>query len=355
MAGKTLWSAVGFIHQAVGTGTMTRDLRLGCKDYPWIEPLMHGEVEPPGIDLTVVDDLISPQYFERMLEGEAFDVAELSLGTYLAAMERPEYDVTAIPVFPHRRFRHAFLYIRKGSAFETPEDLHGASIGMPNWKFSAGLWLRGILADRHGLDLQSVDWRIGGPEVIPPDVGEAYSVSELPPHPAAKSGRENPIEEGGTGSLRAIERLLSSGQLDAVITPTEYRNDDLERLFDDPFGMERDYYRETGIFPIMHVLALDTEIATDGLPQRLYEAFDEALEAKLAEIREPGWFKRSPFVWSLEALESEAAFFEENPWEYGLTEDNRKTLRTAIRYATEQGIVDEAYAVEDLFVDGIGH
>lgn len=342
---------------------MTIELSLGCKRYPWIEPLIRGDVEPTGIDLTVIHDYISPEYFTRMLDHQEFDAAELSLGAYLAAMERPEYDLTAIPVFPHRRFRHSFLYVRKGAPFETPSDLNGRSIGMTNWQSAVGLWVRGTLQERHGLDLASVDWRTTSPEVVPMETSETYSVSDVPPRRGASASTggaqgapDEPIEEGGTGALRTLERRLVTGELDAVITPTEFRNDDVERIFSNPFDVERAYYEETGIFPINHLIVVRDDYLDDHpwAANKLYEAFDDALEETVAEFREPGWFKRSPLVWSLESVEEQLAVFDDSPWEYGLTDRNRTALEKAVQYATDHEIIEDEYAIEDLFVNDVG-
>ncbi|MFB6150761.1 MAG: 4,5-dihydroxyphthalate decarboxylase [Haloarculaceae archaeon] len=330
---------------------MTIELSLGCKSYPWIEPLIDGDVSPTGVDLTVVDGYVSPDYFSRLLRHGDFDAAELSLGSYLAAMDSPEeYGVSAIPVFPHRRFRHSFLYVRAGSEYERPSDLNGATVGMPNWQFAAGLWLRGILGERHGLDLRSVEWKTAGSEIVPLDLGSEFDVTGI------EMDYDDPVEAGGTGALKTVERLLADGEIDAAITPTEYRSDGVERLFDDPFDREREYYRETGVFPIMHLIAVDDDVLDDHpwVANELYEAFVEAEGQRTSEYTMPGWFKRSPLVWSLEALEDQFALFDGDPWEFGLTPDNRRTLETAVRYAADQDLVDEPYDVEDLFVDGVG-
>lgn len=321
---------------------MPIELSLGCKRYPWVEPLIDGTVEPTGVDLTAVDDLISPEYYVRTLHREEFDVAELSLGAYLAAVDGPEeYPVTAIPAFPMRRFRHSYLYVRSGSDVETPRDLHGRSVGMINWQFTGGLWARGVLADRYGLDLESVDWRVSRPEYVPIDVPDRYDVSPL------GAGSE------GSGTIRALERQLTEGEVDAVITPTEFRAEGVERLFPDAFERERVYYRETGIFPIHHVVAIHDRVRENHpwAPTEIYEAFVEALETWWDGFTRRGQTKQSPFAWGLEAFEVQRRVFDGNPWEHGLTDRNRANLNQAIEYATEQGVIDDQYAVEELFLD----
>lgn len=326
---------------------MSTSLRLGCKAYPWIRPLVDGTVDPEGIDLHVEDGHISPVYYSGVLDDDTFDVAELSLGAYLASLDHGEdYGVTAIPVFPHRCFRQSFCYVERGSGYDDPGDLNGGAIGMINWQFTGGVWLRGILGERHGLDLQSVEWHASRPEYVPVDRPEEYDVLTI----------QRDASGEGESTFPVLEEMLADGSLDAVITPTEFRSDRVERLFADPFERERQYYEETGLFPIHHVIVIREEVvdAHPQVPERLYEAFEAALQRHAAAVEEPGWFKQSPLVWSLRVLEQQRSVFDGNPQSYGLDEDNRRNLQKAIEYATDQGVIDERPAVADLFLDGVG-
>jgi 4,5-dihydroxyphthalate decarboxylase len=321
------------------------DASLGCKEYPWVRPLLDGDVTPTGVDLTVVDDYINPQYYTRLLDHGEFDMAELSLGAYLAAEEHPDsYDVTAIPVFPNRRFWHSYLYVQRGSGYDAPSDLDGATVGTINWQVTSAVWVRGTFRERHDFDPASVTWKAGIDEYVPIDVPDRFEVE--------------PLEGGGDGGdvIDRLERALVEGSLDAVITPIEFRHEETERLFSNPFEVERAYYRETGVFPIGHVVALRESFVDrhPWLPNEMYEAFAEALDVWMDGFRAPGWAEQSQFVWGLEQIEEQLATFDGNPWEYGLTDSNRETLSTAIQYAARDGIVGEPYAPEELFVDGVG-
>jgi 4,5-dihydroxyphthalate decarboxylase len=325
---------------------MSVSLSLGCKAYPWIRPLVDGSVDPDGIDLRVEDGHISPVYYSGVLDDDAFDVAELSLGAYLASLDHAQDNgVTAIPVFPNRCFRQSFLYVERGSGYDDPSDLNSGAIGMINWQFTGGVWLRGILAERHGLDLQTVEWHASRPEYVPVDRPDEYDISTIQ--------RDAPGD--GESTFPILEQMLAEGTLDAVITPTELRSDRVERLFADPFERERQYYQETGLFPIHHVMVIRDEVVAThpGVPEQLYEAFEAALERSTAAVDEPGWFKVSPLVWSLRALEEQRAVFDRNPWTYGLDANNRRNLRKAIEYASDQGVISGEPAVADLFIDGI--
>lgn len=318
---------------------------LGCKEYPWVRPLIDGDVTPTGVDLTVIDDYINPQYYTRMLDNEEFDMAELSLGAYLAAMEHLDsYDVTAIPVFPNRRFWHSYLYVRRDSEYETPGDLDGATVGTINWQVTSAIWVRGTFRERHDFDPASVTWKAAIGEYVPIDVPDRFEVERLA------------ATEADVDVIALLERALVEGSLDAVITPIEFRHDETERLFSDPFEVEREYYRESGVFPIGHLVALRKSFVEQHpwVPNKMYGAFEEALDVWMDGFRAPGWAEQSQFVWSLEQIEEQLATFDGNPWEYGLTASNRETLSTAFEYAARDGIVSEPYAPEELFVDGVG-
>src|SRR5690606_564401 len=101
----------------------------------------------------------SPQRHWRMLKHRAFDVAELSLGSYSARVSRGETDLVAVPVFPHRRFRHGYVFSSRQAGISKPADLAGKTVGLRSWQTTAGVWLRGILEEYHDLPVDSVRWR----------------------------------------------------------------------------------------------------------------------------------------------------------------------------------------------------
>jgi len=328
---------------------MTVELSLGCKRYPWIEPLQDGTVEPTGIDLTVVDGHLSPDYYTRLLDDREFDLAELSIGAYFATFyNADQYDVTALPVFPHRRFRHSLVYTREGSAIQTPTDLEGAAVGVPMWLDGIAIWMRGILQERYGLDLRSVDWRTFGSEVVPMDISDEFDISHV-----SNTERDDAATRIKTGTIATLERKLTSGELDAAITPVEFSGDEIERLFDDAWAREREYYTETGIFPIMHLVAIRDEVleAHPWVAEELYEAFVAAGDRYQERIEQREGFKFSPYVWGQQFIEEQLSMFDGNPWSHGLTEGNRKTMRKAVEYAADHDVAPRELDLDDLFLD----
>ena len=312
---------------------MTLDITLACHDYAWTEPLWDGRVQPQGVDLTAVD-YPNPTRFSRMVHGREFDACELSMGTYLATRANPDqYPFTAIPIFPFRKFRHAYMYKRVGAGIDSPADLNGRRVGIVNWQTTTGIWQRGVLADRHGLDLSSVEWVAAGSEIVDIDVPDRYDIEYLE-HTSATTG--------------LLTEMLEDGDLDAIFHPVDIYGDSATRLFEDPKAVEREYYRETSIFPIMHAIVLEDELLEEEpwVVQSLYDGFQRAKEMGLSVLDRP---RELPLVWADVYEDEEREVFGEDPWEYGLTEDNVTAVETLAGYAHEQGVAAERYEIEDLF------
>src|SRR6056297_2459078 len=312
---------------------MAIDITLACHGYAWTQPLWDGRVEPEGVNLTTVN-YPNPTRFSRMVHGREFDACELSMGTYLATRSDTErYPFTAIPVFPFRKFRHAYMYTRPGAGIDDPADVAGKRVGIVNWQTTTGIWQRGILADRHGVDLSSVEWVAGGSEIVDVDVPDRYDVEYL---------------DAQTSMVGMLTERLENGDLDAVFHPVDVDGTTATRLFEDAKRVEQAYYRETSIFPIMHAIVLEDRLLREEpwVVQSLYDAFREAKEIGLSALDRP---RELPLVWADIYTDEQREVLGEDPWEYGLTEDNVTTLETLVEYAHQQGVASERYEVADLF------
>src|SRR5882757_9258745 len=138
---------------------MSRKLELtfACGDYEIMRALKEGIVRPEGIELTVLTDMgPSPRHW-RFLRGREFDIAEVSGSGYVAARDQ-DLPFRAIPVFPHRRFRHGFIFINTSKGITKPTDLIGRKVGSKAFLFSACLWMRGILEHHYGVPQKSLEW-----------------------------------------------------------------------------------------------------------------------------------------------------------------------------------------------------
>ena len=305
-----------------------RRLTLACGDYDINRALIEGRVTPRGVDLTVLA-MPSPERHARMAANREFDVCELSMATYLAMLGTGDRSLVAIPAFPHRRFRHGFLFVGPRARIGSPADLNGRRVGLRTWQTTAGLWLRGILADDHGLDLRSVEW-------VTQDAEDVAAVG-------LHAFRLRPVEAGST----VVERLLD-GELDALIYPEAPDAPGVRRFWTDARAEEIAYVRRTGIFPIMHAVVIRRELVEElpWLARELLEAFRRSKDEAFAAMRDP---RRVSLAWWREAREEQEAILGPDPWAYEIGR-NRAALETLLRYAHEQGLLREPLAIEDLFV-----
>jgi 4,5-dihydroxyphthalate decarboxylase len=276
-----------------------------------------------------------------MLKFGEFDIAELSLSSYVMTLGRGAPFV-AVPVFPSRAFRHSGIYVRSDSAIKDPSELAGKTVGVPEYQITASVWIRGTLAEHHGLDVASVRYRTGGLD----EPGREEKVTlDLP-----AGVQVEPIGPGET-----LSQLLLDGRLDAVYSarnPGPYNTPGgggIRRLFADPAGVEREYHARTGIFPIMHTLVLRREVYEQHrwLAQELVKACTAAKTAGLAGIGETAALRYAlPWLWA--EVERTRDALGEDWWPYGL-DANRTTLETFLRYHHEQGLSPRRYEPEELF------
>ena len=220
-------------------------LAFGCWNYDRTRALMDGSVQPDGIDLNYLNMPVEETFF-RMLRNREFDAAEMSLSSYTMSCFREPQPFIAIPVFPSRFFRHSCIYVNANSGIRTPDDLIGKRIGNPEYQMTAPVWIRGILSDHYGVPVDSVTYFTGGEEE--PNRSEKLKL-DLP---------EN-IRVERIGPDKTLSQMLYDGEIDALYTarmPSSYRKGDgqVTRLFENYVDVEREYFKETGLFPIMHTV-----------------------------------------------------------------------------------------------------
>ncbi len=310
-------------------------LTLACGDYESIRALKEGAVQPDGIELTVLTDMDSSTRHWRMLRHRAFDVGELSCSSYLVAKDKGEgEDLTAIPVFLHRRFRHGFIFINTSQGITQPTDLIGRDVGLKTFQTTALVWIRGILEDEFDVPCTQVNWYAEKEEVVPFDPPENLHLIRIPPG-------------------KRVETMLAEGELAGVIhpdliTPILDQDPRVKRLFENYKALEVDYFQRTGIFPIMHVMAIKREIVErhPWVPINLMIAFERSKNIAHQRMENP---RRVPLAWFREAWEEQAAILGTDPWMYGLNASNRTNLGTLIRYAQRQGMLKTNLSVDDLF------
>lgn len=315
-------------------------LTLACWDYDRVRALQDGTVSPEGVDLNLINLPVEETFF-RMLRYREFDAAEMSLSSYSVSLARDDPAFIALPVFPSRFFRHSCIFVSAKSGIETPGDLAGKRVGVPEYQMTAPVWIRGILQDEYGVDPASPHYFTGGEEE--PGRDEKLKL-DLPGR-----FRVTPIPAGST-----LSQMLADGEIDALHTaraPSTFysRPQDVRRLFPDPTAVERDYFARTRIFPIMHVIVLRREVyeANRWLARALYKAFDEAKRIAQEGLAISAALKTMlPF--QIDQLEQVRREMGADWWPYGL-ERNRKALDTFLRYHHEQGLSKRRLTPDELF------
>lgn len=316
------------------------EITLACEEYDRTDALREGKIQPEGIDLIYLS--LSPQEtFWRMIRHLDFDVAEMSLAAYIIAKSRGEKRIIAIPVFPSRQFRHSAIYINVHSKISEPGHLKGKKVGVPEYQLTAVIWARGILQNDYGVDPREIYWLTGGQE----EAGREERIDLRKP-PGVSI---DPIPKG-----RTLSGMLDEGELDAVITPLlpsvfARRSPRVRRLFENFREVEKDFYKRTGVFPIMHTLAMKTSLYEKypWVSQSIYKAFCHSRDKAVRRLYDTNAL-RITLPWVVAEVEEEARFLGEDIWPFGV-EANRKTIQTFMSFLDQQGLLERPVAIEELF------
>ncbi len=314
-------------------------LTFACGDYDRTRALEEGTVRPDGIDLTYLRLPVEETFF-RMLRHREFEVAEMSMSSYVKSLDSDDPPFVALPVYTSRQFRHAGIFVNVDSGIETPADLRGRVVGTPEWQLTANVWIRGTLADHHGVPVDSVEYRTGGQET--PGRIEKAAVD------LGERIRIQPIGEGKT-----LSAMLASGEIHAFQGPrvpsSFVPGGPVRRLFADPVAAEKEYFARTGIFPIMHVVVIRRDVYEQHrwVAQSLTKALQLAKRKAMAELYDASAL-RVMLPWLIPGLEEARSLLGEDYWSYGL-EANRHVLETFLRYHSDQGLSRRRYAPEELF------
>ena len=317
--------------------TMHVPLSLACGTYDRTFALARGDIQPEGIDLTYLALPVEETFF-RMTRHREFDAAEMSLSSYLISLEA-DAPFMAIPAFVSRAFRHNGIYVSPASGITTPAGLAGRVVGVAEYQLTANVWIRGIMAERHGLPVAAVRYRTGG-------LHEPGRVAKLAHDPPPGVDIE-PIPPGAT-----LADMLAAGQIDALYTPRVPRtfgHNGVQRLFADSRGEEERYFAATGIFPVMHVVVLRRDVyeARPWLAQSLFKAFEEARRLAAVRLAETA-ASRDMLPWLYAEAERTRDLMGPSWWSYGLT-GNEEALAAFLRYSREQGLARRVLEPADLF------
>jgi len=317
------------------------NLSVAVGPYDRTRPLMDGTVQIDGVDPTFMT--LSPEeIFFRALRHAEFDICELSLSSFIVKTAEGGGPYVGIPCFLSRAFRHNAIWVRT-DRIRKPEDLKGKRVGVPEYQLTANVWARAILEDDYGVRPSDIHWVRGG--IADADRPEKIKIT-LP--------NDVHLEDAPAG--RSISALLAEGAIDGFIAPRPpalpRHTPNVGWLFSDPVTAAKDYFKRTGVFPIMHILGLRRSIAEQHpwLPAALFKAFSESKDVSLELLTDPSASKVTlPFM--EERVAEARATMGDDFWSYGL-DANRKTLEVFLRHHHSQGLSPRLVAPEELFHPG---
>jgi 4,5-dihydroxyphthalate decarboxylase len=317
-------------------------LSVAVGDYDRTRPLIDGVIRIDGVDPVFL--MLEPEeIFFRALRQAEFDICELSLSSFTLNTARGTTPYVGVPVFPSRAFRHTAFYVRTDRGINGLTDLKGRRIGLPEYQLTACVWARAIMANG-GVQASEVSWLRGGVE----DPGRPEKISiNLP--------KDIDLQDAPPG--RSLSQMLAEGEIDAIIAPRppscfEKRHPMVGWLFKDPIAAATDYFAETGIFPIMHLLGIRREVAEANpwVPASVLKAFTIAKGLAVARLEDNSATKVTlPFV--EEQVARAQSLMGHDYWPYGMNE-NRIVLDTFLSLHHAQGVSPRRVQIEELFHPG---
>ncbi len=319
-------------------------LKMACKLYDRTLPFFLGWVKPRGIELEMVDITEGRPKPEGVPAGHTghmhaglVDMSEHSASVYLV-MKEMGCDFTSIPVFPHRRFRHAYIYVHKNAGITGPKDLEGRRVGVPRLANTAALWARGALMHVYDVDYDKVNWVPFSSEYAegmdtPRDVNLAEVVTNKTEVEALRD--------------REIDAYISPSESEEAFDPDSF----VGRLFPNFIEVEKEYFRQTKIFPIMHGFVLRDSLIREEpwVVESMMEAWQQAIDLTYRFIRDQ---RKSCLVWFGDYWRQEREFFGDwDPWKMDF-QHNYHILDALCQYGHEQRLVQRRFKPEEIFITG---
>lgn len=315
-------------------------LTVATSDYDHVRDIASGAVRPDGIDITHLTISDPLEIFDRFLVFREFDVSEMSMGKYTSLVSQNDRSMVAIPVFPSRMFRLSAVYVRADGPVKKPEDLAGKRVAVVEWSQTATVYARGWLSDYIGVDLKSIDWyQVGDdtaerPEPVDLNLPKGLSLTQV---------RD-----------RTLSDMMLAGDLDAAIIAVppfafQQGNPAIVRLLPDAREAEETYWSDTGIFPIMHAIAIRREVMDENpwVARNLFKAFEEAKNRSLGRALYGTRFPIPLCHYDARAAQERIG---DDFWPYGI-EPNRVTLEAFLKFTFDQGLCHRKLKPEDLFAE----
>ena len=316
-------------------------LSVAVGPYDRTRALIDGSVQIDGVDPTCMT-LPPEEIFFRALRHAEFDICELSLSSFTVKTAQGGGPYVGVPAFVSRMFRHTSIWVRT-DRIKRPEDLKGKRVGLPEYQLTANVWARAVLEEDYGVKPSDIHWIRGGIED-----------SDRPEKITISVPKDVRLDNAPAG--KSISRLLADGEIDGFIAP---RPPSLPRntpnvgwLFPDPAATASDYFKRTGIFPIMHLVGVRRTLVEQHpwLPGAVFKAFSQAKDKAVDMLADPSASKATlPFL--EERVAQARALMGDDFWPYGL-EANRKTLEAFLRHHHSQGLSARLVKPEELFHPG---
>jgi 4,5-dihydroxyphthalate decarboxylase len=272
-------------------------LRILLGDHPHTAALKSGAVKSDLVELEFANYSPTNKGFKPMVREGAFDVAEMAIVTYLMAksFDKP---MVLLPDVMMARFQHSYAVTNPAAGIVKPRDLEGKRVGIRSFTTTTGAWLRGILANDYGVDLEAIDW------VTFEDPHVAEYVDTTVRAPAGKQ----------------IMQMLFDGELDAVLGE---KSDDVraKQLFPDAAAEERAWFANRGVIPVNHMTVVSRELSGKH-PEIVREVHRMLQESRAAAAGKSPSFSDAELTGSIELI---------------------------TKFSAQQGLIPRAYAVNELY------
>ena len=311
--------------------------------------LFDGRVPIKGCDPTFHEDAIGDMNTAAFSGQGNRHITEIGLHPYMLAYANDGFrDYALLPIFLLRQFRHKSVFVRTDKNITQPQDLKGRRVGTPGYSSTSLTWIRGIFEDEYRISPKDVEWVIAAGDSSAKEAGKiSEQESRIPEGVRIVNGPEGMDESD----------LLVNGQVDALFhaaTPKAFLENHpiVARLFPDYRATEQEYYGRTGIFPIMHVLAIRRDVASDNpwLAGAVFEAYSGAKKIAYQTKDRLTWVT-DMLPWYSQELENTRAIMGNNFYPYGIA-PNRKTLGTLFSYSHRQGLASRKLTIDELFLPG---
>lgn len=346
---KTTAIAVGTTSVLAGTGTLpvqaagkTKKLSLSMAGYNLdrTRALFDGRVKVDGCDFQIEEQGIGDLNTHVFSGPQTLDVTEIGLHPFMLAYANEGFrDYSLLPIYPIRVFRYKSIFIRTDRGIRKPEDLRGRKVATPGFSSTSLTWLRGIMKHEYGVGPEEIKWFVSSKDSSAEAAGKV-------------SQQESMVPKGPEGKDESD--MLESGEVDALFHAAEPRayiegHPKVARLFPDFRKTERAYFKKTGIFPIMHAVAIRNTLVEQHpwLPEAVFNAYSQAKQLMYDQLKKMGWVTIS-LPWAAQEIEETHALMGDNFWPYGI-EPNRKALEALFQYSYEQGLASKKLTIAELF------